>query len=91
MTTVGVGDLSEAGNCTALEKSSGLEQARGSKQPLPGARPFQNGFPSRMENVMSWITLQAGKADWLEKSLAGNDSWLEQGLCKCKTELGHNT
>ena len=80
MTTVGVGDLSEAGNCTALEKVAASK-----------ARPFQNGFPSRMENVMSWITLQAGKADWLEKSLAGNDSWLEQGLCKCKTELGHNT
>ena len=23
--------------------------------------------------------------------LAGNDSWLEQGVCECKKELGHKT
>ena len=63
-----MGDLSEAGNCTGLEKVLAWNKLVGWKQPLPGARPFQNGFPSRMENVISWITLQAGKAGWLEKS-----------------------
>jgi len=77
------GDLSEAGHCTGLEKflpgisSAGnslcLELA-GSKMVSPRAwKLLFPGLHSRLEKQAAW-----------KKALAGNDSWLEQGLSESK-------
>ena len=82
--TVQEGDLSEAGNCTGLEKAPAWNKL------LAGNSPCLELARSKMVSPRAWKTLFPGlhsrlekQAGW-KKALAGNDSWLEQGLCESK-------